>query len=55
MSSQTTCLTIFAKAPERGKAKTRLAADLGPDKALSIYRELLGITATVAALWPGPV
>jgi rSAM/selenodomain-associated transferase 1 len=50
-----TCLTIFAKAPELGKAKTRLAQSLGPQQALVIYQELLEITAAVAQQWPGPV
>ena len=55
MSADTTCLTIFAKAPERGKVKTRLAADIGDDQALDIYESLLAITARVAHQWQGPV
>ncbi len=34
-------LIIFIKNPERGKVKTRLAATLGDDKALEIYKQLL--------------
>ncbi len=37
-------IAIFAKAPLRGRVKTRLAADLGPDAALDIYRRLLART-----------
>ena len=33
-------LIIFARAPELGQVKTRLAAELGADAALSIYRRL---------------
>lgn len=32
---------IFARTPELGKVKTRLAADVGPERALSIYERLL--------------
>lgn len=32
---------IFARTPERGKVKTRLAAELGDDRALAIYERLL--------------
>jgi uncharacterized protein len=46
-------LLIFIKNPIKGKAKTRLAATLGDDKALLIYKELLKhtrqITASVSA------
>ena len=37
-------VAIFAKAPIRGRVKTRLAVDLGPDAALDIYRRLLART-----------
>ncbi|MFM2092510.1 MAG: hypothetical protein RLZZ127_2999 [Planctomycetota bacterium] len=50
-----TALVIIARAPERGRVKTRLAATLGPDRTLGIYRQLLARTAQVAAAWPGPV
>ena len=41
-------LLIFIKNPEKGKVKTRLARDLGDDKALQIYRALLAHTREVA-------
>jgi len=34
-------LIIFKKNPELGKVKTRLASDIGEDKALEVYIELL--------------
>lgn len=34
-------LLVFARLPERGKVKTRLAAQLGDDRALSIYESML--------------
>ncbi len=40
-------LIIFIKNPERGKVKTRLAATLGDDKALEIYKQLLEHTRTI--------
>jgi len=33
-------LVIFANAPEKGHVKSRIAADLGPDVALTAYRTL---------------
>lgn len=48
-------LVVMAKAPELGRVKTRLAADLGPVRALLVYRRLLAHTTMVAATWPGPV
>lgn len=41
-------LLIFAKNPILGKAKTRLAASVGDEKALEIYRFLLDYTAQMA-------
>jgi rSAM/selenodomain-associated transferase 1 len=38
---------IFIKNPELGKAKTRLAATVGAERALSIYRQLLAHTRRV--------
>jgi len=35
---------IFIKNPEKGKVKTRLAKDVGDEKALKIYRQLLDLT-----------
>lgn len=37
-------LLVFQKNASRGKVKTRLAASVGEEKALEIYRELLGLT-----------
>ena len=34
-------LIVFVKNPEKGKVKTRLAADVGEEKALKIYYDLL--------------
>ena len=42
-------LIIFVRKPEKGKVKTRLAATLGEEKALSIYIELLQYTQIIAA------
>ena len=42
-------LIIFVKNPVLGKVKTRLAAGIGDEKALEIYRQLLAITQTAAA------
>ena len=41
-------LIIFAKNPEKGHVKTRLAKSLGEQKALEIYRTILGYTLSVA-------
>ena len=38
---------VFVKNPELGKVKTRLAATVGDQKALSIYYKLLGYTRNV--------
>ncbi len=40
-------LMIFARNPVKGKVKTRLAADLGEEEALVVYKELLKHTKTV--------
>jgi uncharacterized protein len=37
-------LIVFLKAPTPGRVKTRLAADLGDDRAAAIYRELIAET-----------
>ena len=39
-------LIIFAKVPEAGKVKTRLAVDVGDEKALEVYHALLKHTRT---------
>ncbi|VAW79734.1 Glycosyltransferase [hydrothermal vent metagenome] len=43
------CIVIFARAPEYGKVKTRLAAGVGADAALEAYRSLLEQTVLTAA------
>lgn len=40
-------LIIFARNPKLGSVKTRLAADVGDDKALDIYKELLHKTRQI--------
>lgn len=40
-------LLIFAKNPERGRVKTRLAESVGEEKALEIYQQLLKITKSI--------
>jgi rSAM/selenodomain-associated transferase 1 len=45
-------LLIFTRNPRLGKVKTRLAKDIGDQKALEVYRELLRITASVALKVP---
>lgn len=40
-------LIIFVRKPEMGKVKTRLAADVGDEKALAIYKHLLQHTFNV--------
>lgn len=42
-------LIIFVRNPEKGKVKTRLAATIGEERALSIYLELLKHTHTISA------
>ena len=46
-------LIIFVRKPELGKVKTRLAASIGDEKALEVYKELLlhtkNITQSIAA------
>jgi len=46
-----TALIVFVKNPELGKVKTRLAAQLGNEKALEIYLNLLSYTHAVATSW----
>lgn len=40
MSGHNRALVIFARAPELGRVKTRVAAELGASAALSVYRRL---------------
>lgn len=42
-------LIIFAKNPELGKVKTRLAREIGEEKALAIYYKLLNHTREISA------
>ncbi|EKJ87952.1 hypothetical protein CLV96_3238 [Leptospira meyeri] len=42
-------LIIFAKQPERGKVKTRLAVSIGEVQTLKIYLELLEITKKITS------
>lgn len=46
-------LLIFIKNPIPGKVKTRLAATLGDERALEIYRHLLEHTRQVSLAFPG--
>lgn len=41
-------IIIFVRNPELGKVKTRLAATVGDDKALGVYKQLLAHTMQVA-------
>ncbi|MFO1412928.1 MAG: TIGR04282 family arsenosugar biosynthesis glycosyltransferase [Burkholderiales bacterium] len=43
-----TTLLVFAKAPVAGAVKTRLAATVGPERALAVYRALLDTTLACA-------
>ncbi|AZQ42824.1 TIGR04282 family arsenosugar biosynthesis glycosyltransferase [Nonlabens ponticola] len=43
----TNCLIIFTRNPELGKGKRRLAATLGDEKALEIYKFLLDHTRSI--------
>lgn len=45
-------LLVFARHPELGKVKTRLAAGIGNKAALAVYRELLAHTRAVAQALP---
>ncbi|MGB3586544.1 MAG: TIGR04282 family arsenosugar biosynthesis glycosyltransferase [Tunicatimonas sp.] len=49
MNSDKELLIIFAKVPELGKAKTRLAVSVGNEKALEIYQALLSHTHAVTS------
>lgn len=42
-------LIIFVKHPVAGEVKTRLARDIGAERAVALYRELLNHTAQVVA------
>ena len=49
INSDETELLVFAREPVLGQVKTRLAADIGPEAALAVYRELLALTAAAVA------
>ncbi|WP_151087044.1 TIGR04282 family arsenosugar biosynthesis glycosyltransferase [Hymenobacter baengnokdamensis] len=42
-------LLVFAREPVLGRVKTRLAAGIGAEAALAVYRELLALTAEAVA------
>ena len=42
-------IMVFARLPEHGKVKTRLAESIGPDKALEVYLKLLQHTHEVVS------
>ncbi|MFQ3574724.1 MAG: glycosyltransferase, partial [Thermodesulfovibrionales bacterium] len=44
MMTNSDCLAVFFKAPELGKVKTRLAREIGDEKALAFYRKMLDDT-----------
>ena len=48
LMKKTRLLIIFAKNPEKGRVKTRLAQTVGDEKALRVYRKLLDYTLLVA-------
>lgn len=48
-----TLLLVFARAPRRGKVKTRLIPALGEDTALAVHQRLLDRTLLEAAAFPG--
>src|SRR5688500_7324751 len=48
-------LIIFLRNPQPGKVKTRLAATLGPEQALAIYKELTRMTLHLASQVSIPV
>lgn len=54
-ATQAPRIVIFARWPEPGKVKTRLAAELGDDEAARIYRRLLDHTIEVACASGLPV
>ena len=47
---QEEALIIFVRQPEWGKVKTRLAADVGNDAALAIYKKLLQHTHSITSV-----
>ena len=49
MSDLPAHLLVFAREPVLGRVKTRLAAGIGAEAALAVYRELLTLTVTAVA------
>jgi rSAM/selenodomain-associated transferase 1 len=49
-----TALIVFARPPVPGQVKTRLAAGIGPHRALEVYRRLLNQTMDLLLAWAGP-
>lgn len=47
-------LVVFARAPQRGRVKTRLAAEIGEVRAVQAYARLLGLALVRASRWDGP-
>lgn len=48
-------LGVFARLPEKGKVKTRLASTMGDEKALAVYTSLLSHTLLTVAQIHAPV
>lgn len=48
-----TLLLVFARAPRRGRVKTRLIPELGEDVALDVHQRLLERTLLQASAFPG--
>ena len=49
-----TALILFARGPQPGRVKTRLAAGLGATEATRLYALLLDRSLALLARWPGP-
>ncbi len=52
-ADEDTLLLVFARAPRRGRVKTRLIPQLGEDAALAVHERLLDRTLVQAAAFPG--
>lgn len=52
MEPENKILLLFVRNPELGKVKTRLAATVGDEKALEVYRRLLAHTRTITQHLP---
>jgi hypothetical protein len=48
MSKMKRCLIVFAKEPQKGRIKTRLAASIGEEEALCLYKAFLKDTLIIA-------